>query len=64
MARRYLAHDSRVTFTVAEGAGYLAALVAEQKAFDLVFADTWPGKYTNLDEALELVKIGGLLRGR
>jgi predicted O-methyltransferase YrrM len=26
----------------------------------LIFADTWPGKYTNLDEALELVRVGGL----
>ena len=28
-------------------------------SFDLVFADTWPGKYNHLEEALRLVKIGG-----
>ncbi len=28
--------------------------------FELVFADTWPGKYYALDEALSLIKPGGL----
>lgn len=30
------------------------------KHFDLVFADTWPGKYHYLEETLEMVKIGGI----
>ena len=28
--------------------------------FDLVFADAWAGKYTHLDDALRLLKPGGL----
>jgi predicted O-methyltransferase YrrM len=28
--------------------------------FDLVFADAWPGKYSELDEVLEILKVGGL----
>ncbi|MBC7419073.1 MAG: SAM-dependent methyltransferase, partial [Pedobacter sp.] len=27
--------------------------------FDLVFADAWPGKYSELDEILSLIKVGG-----
>ncbi|NAY92180.1 methyltransferase domain-containing protein [Muricauda sp. JGD-17] len=27
--------------------------------FDLIFADAWPGKYSELDETLSLVKPGG-----
>jgi len=29
------------------------------KPFDLIFADAWPGKYSELEEILELLKIGG-----
>jgi predicted O-methyltransferase YrrM len=60
IARHNLAADRRVTFAVADGGAYLATLVAEHRGFDLVFADSWPGKYTHLDEALALVKPGGL----
>lgn len=28
--------------------------------FDLIFADAWPGKYSKLDETLELLKPGGM----
>jgi predicted O-methyltransferase YrrM len=58
--RRHLGDDPRVTFALADGARYLAQLVAERKRFDLVFADTWPGKYTQLDDVLHLVRPGGL----
>ena len=27
---------------------------------DMIFADTWPGKYDHLDDALALLKPGGL----
>jgi predicted O-methyltransferase YrrM len=60
VARRHLGKDPRVTFTVSDGASYLSGLLAERKQFDLVFADTWPGKYTHLDEVLDLVKVGGV----
>jgi predicted O-methyltransferase YrrM len=28
--------------------------------FDLIFADTWPGKFSKLEETLSLLKIGGI----
>jgi predicted O-methyltransferase YrrM len=30
------------------------------RQFDLIFADTWPGKFDHLEEALELLSSGGL----
>lgn len=60
VARRHLEQDSRVTFAVADGAACLSRLAAEGRTFDLVFADAWPGKYTHLDEALQLLRTGGL----
>jgi predicted O-methyltransferase YrrM len=60
IARRHLGDDRRVTFAVADGAEQLATLVADGRMFDLIFADAMPGKYTNLDEALRLLRTGGM----
>jgi len=60
VARRHLGHDPRVTFVVSDGGSFLIQRKAEGRHFDLVFADAWPGKYSHLDEALELVAPGGL----
>jgi predicted O-methyltransferase YrrM len=56
VARRHLAHDPRVRFVVADGGRFLADLRGER--FDLVFADTWPGKFRDLDAALSLLAAG------
>jgi len=58
VARRHLGHDPRVTFHTTDGAQFLETLRGQQ--FDFIFADTWPGKYDHLEEALRLVKPGGL----
>jgi predicted O-methyltransferase YrrM len=58
IARRHLGDDRRVTFPLADGAAFLATL--KDRAFDFIFADTWPGKYEHLEEALALLKPGGL----
>jgi predicted O-methyltransferase YrrM len=58
IARRHLGGDSRVTFHLTDAAGFLDSL--GERLFDLVFADTWAGKFTNLDTALRAVKIGGM----
>jgi predicted O-methyltransferase YrrM len=58
VARRHLAEDSRVSFHLADGADFLATLPPGQ--FDFIYADTWPGKFTHLDEALSLLRIGGI----
>ena len=58
IARRHLGHDARVRFHVMDGAEFLRQ--AEPARYDLVFADAWPGKFSELDEALALLKVGGL----
>lgn len=58
IARHHLDHDPRVSFRLADGATFLASL--SRQKFDYIFADTWPGKYDHLDEALALLKPGGL----
>lgn len=57
IARAELGADPRVTFVAGDGGAWLEEYDGEP--FDLVFADTWPGKFTHLDRALDLVAPGG-----
>lgn len=57
VAREQLATDPRVDFVAGEGGEWLQEYDGEP--FDLVFADTWPGKFTHLETALGLVAPGG-----
>jgi len=56
--RTHLGADPRLTVVCADGEDLLRSLHGHQ--FDLIFADTWPGKYRLLDEALALVRPCGL----
>ena len=58
IARRHLSHDKRVTFHHTDGAEFLARPPRNQ--YDFIYADTWPGKYTHLDLALSLLRVGGV----
>jgi predicted O-methyltransferase YrrM len=58
VAKQFLGDDLRVTFIHADGGEWLRG--AEPDQFDMIFADSWPGKYTHLDEALRSLKRGGL----
>jgi predicted O-methyltransferase YrrM len=58
VAKKCLGDDLRITFVHADGGEWLRR--AEPDQFDLIFADSWPGKYTHLDEALRSLKRGGL----
>lgn len=53
-----LGHDSRLTVVCADADAFLPTL--RGRAFDLIFADTWAGKYRLLDEALALLAPAGL----
>ena len=57
IARRHLAADRRVTFHVMDGAEFLRQ---SSSSFDLIYADAWPGKFSHLDEALSLLRPGGI----
>lgn len=57
VARSVLGSDPRLTLVVEDGEKWL-----EQNSgmsFDLIFADTWPGKFSALDIALNMVAPGG-----
>lgn len=60
IARQHLAADPRVAFSVMDGAAFLELLILQRQTFDLIFADTWPGKYSFLEETLALLNVGGL----
>ncbi len=58
IANRILGHDARLTLVCADAGSWLEN--AEHQSVDFIFADAWPGKYANLDAALNLLKKGGL----
>ncbi|MGP4090179.1 O-methyltransferase [Streptomyces sp. KR55] len=58
IARRQFDGDERVRFVTGDGGRWLEEY--DSAPFDLVFADTWPGKFTHLDRVLELVAPGGM----
>jgi predicted O-methyltransferase YrrM len=60
IAKAHLGGDQRVTFHVTDGGSFMENLNPEEEQFDLIFADTWAGKYTHLFEALNTLKPGGL----
>jgi len=57
VARRHLGADRRVQFHVMDGTEFLRRSSAQ---FDLIYADAWPGKFTELDKALSLLRPGGM----
>jgi len=61
VARRALGHDDRITFRLEDGLAYIES--QPPRSFDLVFADAMPGKYEGLEEALRLVREGGIYIG-
>ena len=58
VARRHLGGDRRVTFHVMDGAAFLTS--GGREPYDLIYADAWPGKFSHLDDALALLRPGGI----
>ncbi len=58
IAKKYLDSDNRIEFVVSDGEDVIEGLL--NSSIDLIFADTWPGKYNHLDETLRLLKVGGV----
>jgi predicted O-methyltransferase YrrM len=58
VARRHLDSDQRVSFHISDGAEFIRQ--APRAGFDLIYADAWPGKFSHLDEALALLRPGGM----
>jgi len=58
VAVKHLEHDRRVTFIVEDAGAFLERMKGSQ--FDLIFADTWSGKFDHLEEALTMLRPGGI----
>jgi len=57
IANQFFGTDSRVELVCEDGAVWIKNYNGEK--FDLIFADAWPGKYSEIEEVLDLIKIGG-----
>ncbi|QLG47309.1 class I SAM-dependent methyltransferase [Costertonia aggregata] len=57
IAKSYFGHDKRVAIVCGDAEEWILDYTGEK--FDLVFADAWPGKYSQIDELLELINVGG-----
>lgn len=58
IARRHLHGDPRVMFHAVDGEDFVENCLPGW--YDFIYADAWPGKFTHLDEALALLRVGGL----
>jgi len=57
IAENYFGDDQRVELICENGTEWIKGYTGEK--FDLIFADAWPGKYSEIDEVLDLIKVGG-----
>lgn len=57
IARSFFGSDPRVTLICEDGENWIHSY--QGQPFDMIFADAWPGKYSCLDETLQLIKPGG-----
>lgn len=57
IAQQYFRTDKRVALVCEDGSSWIKAYKGNQ--FDLIFADAWPGKYSEIEEVLDLVQLGG-----
>tara|TARA_R110000868_G_scaffold4823_4_gene30045 strand:- start:149 stop:727 length:579 start_codon:yes stop_codon:yes gene_type:complete len=57
IAKDYFGQDARIKIICEDGSEWIKNY--KGKKFDLVFADAWPGKYSELDELLNLINVGG-----
>ncbi len=57
IAQDFFSNDKRVKIICADGTVWIKNYQGDK--FDVVFADAWPGKYSEIEEILDLIKIGG-----
>ena len=57
IANEFFGKDARVNIVCEDGSDWIKNYKGEK--FDLIFADAWPGKYSETAEILQLIKVGG-----
>ncbi|MBC7390889.1 MAG: class I SAM-dependent methyltransferase [Opitutaceae bacterium] len=58
IARQHFNTDPRISIISEDGNRWITN--NQDKKFDLIFADAWPGKYETLNDTLSILKTGGL----
>lgn len=58
IAKRFLEKDNRLVLVESDGESWIKE--NSNLKFDFIFADTWPGKYSLLDETLLMLNRGGI----
>lgn len=58
IAQTFFGHEKRLKLICADGNKWINNYKSTK--FDLIFADAWPGKYSLIDETLDLLNIGGI----
>lgn len=57
IAKKFFKNDPRISIICEDGSKWIRKYQGNK--FDLVFADAWPGKFSELDEILALINPGG-----
>ena len=57
IANSYFGKEERVNIICQDGSEWIHQ--NSNKNFDLIFADAWPGKYSEIADVLSMVKVGG-----
>jgi len=57
IAKDYFGHDTRVKLVCADGSKWIEE--HKELKFDVVFADAWPGKYSEIELILDMIHPGG-----
>ncbi|WP_282050365.1 O-methyltransferase [Maribacter aquivivus] len=57
IASSYFGDDDKVEVICKDGTDWIKEYSGAK--FDLIFADAWPGKYSEIDEVLDLLQVGG-----
>lgn len=60
IAQKHLGSDPRISIVESDAEGFLISENEKSNCYDLIFADTWAGKYSSLDLALNLLAPGGI----
>lgn len=58
VARKYIGEDERIDFLNGDAGDFL---LRDTNQYDLIFADTFVGKYSMFDVTVSLLKMGGIL---
>ncbi len=57
MVKGYFGDKDNLTIVMADAGEWIETYKGQK--FDLIFADAWPGKYSHIDEVMDLLNVGG-----